>query len=78
MHFHPTLASIDTFPVDNLIAPAVLYDFSDKELQPGELLTLDMVKAYEEEKGVQVGEGEIAIINFGWMQRFWRTDSKST
>lgn len=78
VHFHPTLASIDTFPVDNLIAPAVLYDFSDKELQPGELLTLDMVKAYEEEKGVQVGEGEIAIINFGWMQRFWRTDSKST
>lgn len=80
VHFHPSLMnmSIDTFPADRLIAPAVLYDFSDKQMQPGDLVTLDMVKAYEEEKGVQVGEGEIALINFGWMQRFWRTDSQST
>lgn len=79
-HFHTSMMdrSIDTFPADTLIAPAVLYDFADKELQPGELLTLDMVKAYETEKGVQVGEGEIALVNFGWMQRFWRVDSQST
>lgn len=55
----------------------MLYDFSGKELLPGELLTLDMVQAYEREKGVQVGKGEIALINFGWMQRYWRTDSQS-
>jgi len=78
-HFHPSLTnmSIDAFPAEKLIAPAVLYDFADKQLQPGQLLTLDMVKAYEREKGVQVGEGEIALINFGWMQRYWRLDSKS-
>ncbi|MFZ2104286.1 MAG: cyclase family protein [Roseiarcus sp.] len=68
---------IDTFPADNLIAPAVLYNFADKNLKPGELITLDMVKAYEQEKGVQVGKGEIALINFGWMQRHWRTDAQS-
>ena len=51
----------------NLIAPAVLSDSSGKELQPGELVTLDMVQAYERETGVQVGKGEIALINFGWM-----------
>ena len=80
VHFHDHLMhmSIDTFPADKLIAPAVLYDFSDKDLQPGDLVTLHMVKAYEAEKGVQVGEGEIALINFGWMQRFWRTDNQST
>ena len=80
VHFHPEMVdkSIDKFPADNLIAPAVLYDFADKNLQPGELVTLDMVKAYESEKGVEVGRGEIALINFGWMQRFWRTDNQST
>lgn len=78
-HFHPAMLdrSIDTFPADNLIAPAVLYDFSDKQLQPGDLVTLDMVNAYEAENGVQVGAGEIALINFGWMQRYWRTDAQS-
>lgn len=79
VHFHPDLAmSIDTFPADKLIAPAVLYDFSEHNLQPGDLLTLDMVLAYEEARGVQVGPGEIALVNFGWMQRYWRTDSQST
>lgn len=79
-HFHPHMTdkSIDQFPADNLIAPAVLYDFSDLQLQPGDLITRDMVEAYEAEKGVQVGAGEIALINFGWMQRYWRTDAQST
>ncbi|NTH16805.1 cyclase family protein [Agrobacterium rhizogenes] len=79
-HFHDDLMhmTIDTFPPDVLIAPAVLYDFSDKHLQPGDLISLDMVKTYEAEKGVQVGEGEIPLINFGWMQRYWRTDDRST
>ena len=58
------------------MAPAMHYDFSDKHLKPGERLTLDMVKAYEREKVVQVGKGEIARINFGWMQRYGRTDAQ--
>ena len=79
-HFHQSMMNktIDKFPADKLIAPAVLYDFADKELQPGELLTLDMVKAYEAEKGIRAGQDEIALVNFGWMQRFWRTDQQST
>lgn len=79
VHFHPEMTDkyIDLFPADNLIAPAVLYDFSSYELQPGELVTLEMVQKYEAEKNVAVGKGEIALINFGWMQRFWRTDSQS-
>jgi len=80
VHFHPEMenASIDCFAPDNLIAPAVVYDFADRELKPGELITRAMVDAYEQAHGVAVGRGEIALINFGWMQRYWRTDSKST
>ncbi len=80
VHFHPhmTDASIDCFSPDTLIAPAVVYDFADRDLQPGDLITLDMVNGYERERGVAVGNGEIALINFGWMQRYWRTDSRST
>jgi kynurenine formamidase len=77
-HFHQNLASIDTFPADKLIAPAVLYDFSDLNLKPGELIDRDMVQAYERTHGVAVGEGEIALVNFGWMARYWRTDDQST
>jgi len=79
-HFHRSMAdvSIDQFPADTLIAPAVVYDFFDKDLKPGELITLAMVQAYEKKHGARVGKGEIALINFGWMQRYWRTDSQST
>ena len=65
VHFHPSMMhmSIDTFATDNLITPAVLHDFADKNLNPGELITLDMVNAYEQEKGVNIGKGEIALKN---------------
>ena len=45
--------------------PAVVYDFFDKDLKPGELITLAMVQAYEKKHGVRVGKGEIALMNFG-------------
>ena len=31
--------TIDTFPADHLFASAVLYDFSDRDLKPGDLIT---------------------------------------
>jgi len=61
--------TIDTFAADHLFAPAVLYDFSDRNLKPGDLVTADMLRAYEEKSGLKVGEGEIAIVNYGWMKR---------
>lgn len=76
-HFHPGMATIDTVPADRLIAPAVRYDFSHLNLAPGDLITGEMVRAQEERQGAAVGEGEIALINFGWMQRYWRTDAQS-
>lgn len=69
--------TIDTFPADHLFGSAVLYDFGDRDLKPGELITADMLAAREEKSGVKVGEGEIAFVNYGWMKRHWRTDSKA-
>lgn len=69
--------TIDTFAADHLFASAVLYDFADRDLKPGELITAEMLRAYEEKSGLQVGEGEIAIVNYGWMKRYWRTDAKA-
>ena len=69
--------TIDTFAADHLIAQAVLYDFSDRDLKPGDLITADDLRQKEAETGVAVGPGEIAMVNYGWMKKHWRTDSKA-
>jgi len=69
--------TIDTFSPDHLIAEGVLYDFSGRDLKPGGLITADDLRAKEAETGAAVGEGEIALVNYGWMQKYWRTDSKA-
>lgn len=69
--------TIDTFAPDHLIAAAVLYDFSDRNLKAGDLLTAADFAAYEAKHGIAVGEGEIAMVNYGWMKRFWRTDNQA-
>ncbi|MEZ5811034.1 MAG: cyclase family protein [Rhizobiaceae bacterium] len=69
--------TIDTFEADRLFGAAVLYDFSERALQPGDLITAADMQAEEERTGVAAGEGEIALINFGWMKRYWRTDSQA-
>ena len=58
-------------------APPCCMIFPTGSLGRATSMTLDMVAAYERAKGVQVGAGEIALINFGWMQRYWRTDARS-
>jgi kynurenine formamidase len=73
-HFHPGKTTIDEVAAQHLIAPAVLYDFADRNLQPGDMLTRAMVEEYEREHDLRVGKGEIALINFGWIARYWRTD----
>ncbi|MEZ0214788.1 MAG: cyclase family protein [Xanthobacteraceae bacterium] len=69
--------TIDTFSADHLIATAVLYDFSDENLKPGQLITADDLRRAEVRSGAAVGEGEIAVVNYGWMARYWRTDAKA-
>lgn len=74
-HCHEDKDTIDKVSPLHLFAPAVLYDFADITMQPGDMLTAEMLENYERQKGVKVGNGEIALINFGWMTRYWRADS---
>jgi kynurenine formamidase len=69
--------TIDTFRADHLFSSAVLYDLSDLELKPGELASPAMIEACEAKTGERVGKGEIALVNFGWMKRYWRTDAQA-
>ncbi|OON39258.1 hypothetical protein BTJ39_15115 [Izhakiella australiensis] len=74
-HNHAGLCSVDELEVTCLIGPAVVYDFAPLVLGPGDLITAAMIRDYEAEHNVAVGEGEIALINFGWMARYWRADN---
>ena len=69
--------TIDTFPADHLFSAAVLYDLSEHDLKPGDLVSPAMIEACERKTGVKVGKGEIALVNYGWMKRYWRTDGEA-
>lgn len=78
-HIHADRMSltIETIIADRLIAPARVYDFSDKEWEPGQTLSSDDILAYEHAHGAPVGEDEIALVNFGWLKRYWFTDERA-
>ncbi len=78
-HIHADRMSetIETIPADRLIATARVYDFSDRDWQPGTVLTSDDFLEYEAKHGQPVGEDEIALVNFGWLKKFWFTDERA-
>lgn len=78
-HNHPSMmdSTIDKLPIDSLIGPAVVYDFASLDLQPGQLIDVSDIEELERKMGVQVGRGDIALVNFGWLKRHWRTDDRS-
>lgn len=69
--------TIETFPADRLITTARVYDFSDRDWQPGQVLTPDDILDYERKHGAPADKDEIALVNFGWMKRFWFTDERA-
>src|SRR6185437_1892297 len=69
--------TIETFPVDRLIATARVYDFSDRDWVPGQVLSRQDILDFEEKHGAPVGRDEIALINFGWLRRFWFVDERA-
>ncbi len=68
-------ATIETFPANRLMAPAVVYDFAILDLQPGQTLSIEHLLEYEKQHDLCVAEDEIALVNFGWLKRHWRTDA---
>ncbi len=69
-------ATIDTFPIEAMIGPACVIDVSARGMEAGEMLTSADIEAWEAEHG-QIRAGNIALINFGWLARHWRTDERA-
>jgi len=70
-------ATIEKAPVDHLVRPASVYDFSEREWQAGDQLTAEEIIQYESTHHNAVGSGDVALINFGWLARHWRTDGQA-
>ncbi len=70
-------ATIDCVSLRHLLAPAVVYDFSTLNLNAGELIDASHIEQMEQECGIRVGANEIALVNFGWLRRHWRTDERA-
>ena len=67
-HFHEALAgkTIDTFAPDCVMGPAKKVDVSGLDLKPGDLLTVSQFERAAERSGIDLQEGDIALIEFGW------------
>ncbi|MCR5942743.1 cyclase family protein [Ochrobactrum sp. XJ1] len=78
-HIHKNLMhkTIESAAPDCLVGLAKVYDFSDRDWKPGELLTLEDIEDYEAAHGSPVSGGEIALVNFGWLERYWSTSDKT-
>lgn len=68
--------TIDLAPIDQLIGPACIIDVSHRNLEAGEMLTAEDIANWEGEHG-QIRDGDIVLINFGWLARHWRTDEQA-
>lgn len=68
---HMMDATIEKVMPDKLIGRAVLYDLSPLELKAGEQADVGDLIACEERTGAKAGEGDIALLHFGWMKKYW-------
>ena len=78
-HMVPSMMdqTIDVYPIDQMIGPACVLDFSARNMEGGDMLTAADIDAWEAKHG-QIASGDIALINFGWYARHWRTDEQAS
>ena len=68
--FHPNGASIDAYPVESLIAPAVIVDVRDKAAgSPDYLLSIEDVLEWERKSG-QAASGCVLLLYTGWQDKW--------
>ena len=77
-HAVPTMPddTIDVMPLEQMIGPAAVLDFSSRDLEAGETLSANDIVAWEDAHGA-IRHGDIVLINFGWFARHWRTDEQA-
>ncbi|MDO4270273.1 MAG: cyclase family protein [Eubacteriales bacterium] len=71
-HIIPSMMehTVDTYPVNMLFGPAIVYDLRPLEAKPGQRITAAQLLSLEEKMGDRAGEGDIVLLNFGW-QQYW-------
>jgi arylformamidase len=76
-HAHPGLMyqTIDAMPVQTLLAPAKVFDLRPLALAPGQIVEAGML-AEVDAVSAPLAAGEIALLNFGWWENYWFTDSR--
>ncbi len=77
-HIHASMMdwTIDTVGINTFFAPAVLFDLRPYNLQPGEVATAEMLEDIDSKATSGLGVGDIALLNFGWWERYWVVDRK--
>ena len=66
--------TIDTFPVNVVSGPCKVIQMENLNLQPGDLSTAEDILNWEKKSGEKIEKGDIVLINYGWIKRYWRTD----
>jgi len=66
--------TIDRYPVDRFIAPYVKYDLTHRAPGPGDLVGRATLEEIEARDGLEVQQGDVAIVQFGWDRYFKPND----
>jgi kynurenine formamidase len=74
-HIHGNMMdhTVEAIPVNKLIAPTKTFDLRAYGLKPGQLATAQMLASLDR-WSTPLQAGEIALLNFGWYERFWDLD----
>ncbi|BCV21393.1 cyclase family protein [Moorella sp. Hama-1] len=69
-HVHIKLKekTVETLPLNALLGHGIVLDLSKLNLAAGEFATLDDIKRAEKVTNVEIKEGDIVLVNFGWMK----------
>lgn len=69
-HFHPSLRTVDEIPVNEMVAPMVVLNFSTRAAaDPDVLLQVEDVKAWESKYG-RIPEGSFVAMRTDWSKRW--------
>ncbi len=74
-HIIPSMMNhtIDTYPVNILLGPAIKYDLSPLGAAPGDRITKQQILELEKTMNDAACEGDIVLLHFGW-QQYWTKD----
>lgn len=75
-HIHESLGdqTIEEFPVDYLIRPCKIVHLEGRNWEPGEFATAEDIRGWEKTSGKRIEAGDVVLVNFGWLEKHWRTD----